>query len=72
MALELKLKTVLHQYTVVYIILQVKRSVKMQNILKLTGVGRWTKNEEDVNCGNMYSLLPSFVSLDYGYGRLAP
>ena len=30
------------------------------------------KNEEGVNCGNMYSLLPSFVRLDCGYGQLAP
>ena len=30
------------------------------------------KNEEGVNCGNMDSLFPSCVRLDYGYGQLAP
>ena len=30
------------------------------------------KNEEGVNCGNMYSLLPSCVRLDCSYGQLAP
>ena len=70
--MALELKTVLHQYTVVNIILQVKLSIKMKNILKLTGVGRWMKNEEGVNRGNMYSLLPSCVRLDCGYGQLAP
>ena len=44
----------------------------MKNIQKLTGVGRWMKNEEGVNCGNMYSLLPSCVRFDCGYGQLAP
>ena len=73
--MALELKTVLHQYTVVYIILQVTLSIEMQNnYLKtnITGVRRWMKNEEGVNCGNMYSLLPSCVRLDCGYGQLAP
>ena len=70
--MALELKTVLHQYTVVNIILQVKLSMKMKNIKKLTGVGRWMKNEEGVNCGNIHSLLPSCVCLDCGYGELPP
>ena len=70
--MAVELKTVLHQYPVVNIILQGKLSIEMQNIYKLTGVGRWMKNEEGVNCGNIYSVLPSCVRLDCGHGQLAP